>query len=1146
MSRPINLDRLEGKDPKKGLRRAAACIAMASCAALACAGNPDRTTLASLRNQAPDLAEAPIENGIDQAMAGYRKFLEDAPPSSLTPEAMRRLADLQLEKEYGILGAPAHARETAKSAPASPAPSAAARAAPEMATPARSGEMAKTAQEPTSPPTSPLRKSGESESAFEERAAALTLADFAPVTADELALPVTDGEDPNGPLEAITLYDEILERYPHYAQADQVLYQKARAYDELGRVDEAIAVATELVTRFPDSRHLDEAQFRRGEYFFTRKKFLDAESSYLTIVELGPLSDYYELALYKLGWTFYKQMMLEEALDTYKALLDHKVDIGYDFDQVENEAAGRRVADTYRVMSLCFSDLGGTAAITSFFETAGPRSYEHRVYRNLGEFYLEKLRYNDSASIYEAFVDLYPVHQQSPRFSMRVIEIYEAGGFPKLVVDAKKRFALSYALDTAYWQAFRPDDAPRIVAALKSNLEDLATHYHALYQEPQRPADKPMHFAESVRWYRGYLASFPAETETPAIHYRLADLHLENRDWGIAATEYEHTAYDYPGHPRSSDAGYAAIFAHREHEKSLLAAAPQAGPLSTTAEESGAEPTEREQVQQAAIASTLRFVEAFPEHEHAAVVLGAAVDDLFALSEYARAITVGHQLIEAYADAKPEIRRGAWTVVAHASFETGAYVKAELAYLQVLDLVTGDRKMRAEIENNLAASIYKQGEIAREALDHLGASEHFLRIADAAPDSEIRPIAAFDAGAALIAISDWSAAAQVLETFRDQFPSHELTEKSTQQLAFVYREDAQLSRAAAEYERVAQESTDTQLRRDSLLLAAELYEEGEDFHAALGAYQNFVTQFTEPIEPAVVARFKMVTLYQKTGNETDRRSMLREIVEIDRRAGDARTDVVRVHAGRAALILSEDVFNRFAEIELTLPFDRSLEEKKKRMDVALATFRHLLDYEVGEITAASTFHIAEIYGEFSRALLESERPTDLAAGDLSEYEMVLEEEAYPFEEKSIEVHEKNLELMVSGVYNRWIERSLAELAEVMPGRYAKYDASPGLMTSLKRYVYVTPRSQFVLVNAEQEALPAKTAETEVATEAMDATETPIASDATISPESLPESSAEMLRETSPAAPAPIDSEGASAPKTSPDVPITLSNEGSGQ
>ena len=47
----------------------------------------------------------------------------------------------------------------------------------------------------------------------------------------------------------------------------------------------------------------------------------------------GARSDFYELALYKLGWSLYKQDFYEEALHRYMALLDYKLSVGYDFDQ---------------------------------------------------------------------------------------------------------------------------------------------------------------------------------------------------------------------------------------------------------------------------------------------------------------------------------------------------------------------------------------------------------------------------------------------------------------------------------------------------------------------------------------------------------------------------------------------------------------------------------------------------------------------------------------------------------------------------------------------------------------------------------------------------------------------------------------------
>src|SRR5262245_42266946 len=59
-------------------------------------------TLAELRNVRPDVQEVRVAQGLEQAMQNYRRFLDETPETTMTPEAMRRLADLQLEKQFGI------------------------------------------------------------------------------------------------------------------------------------------------------------------------------------------------------------------------------------------------------------------------------------------------------------------------------------------------------------------------------------------------------------------------------------------------------------------------------------------------------------------------------------------------------------------------------------------------------------------------------------------------------------------------------------------------------------------------------------------------------------------------------------------------------------------------------------------------------------------------------------------------------------------------------------------------------------------------------------------------------------------------------------------------------------------------------------
>src|SRR5204863_9290253 len=141
---------------------------------------------------------------------------------------------------------------------------------------------------------------------------------------------------------------------------------------------------------------------------------------------------------------------------------------------------------------------------------------------------------------------------------------------------------------------------------------------------------------------------------------------------------------------------------------------------------------------------------------------------------YRDAVTSAQRVIDTYPGADVSIRRSAAIVVAHGSFELADYAQAEKAYAQVLAVTPENDESRAGFVDNLAASIYKQGELANEAEDYRAAADHFLRIRSAAPTSSIRAAAEYDAGAALIRLQDWTAAVQVLEAFRTTFPEHAL------------------------------------------------------------------------------------------------------------------------------------------------------------------------------------------------------------------------------------------------------------------------------------------------------------------------------------------------------------------------------------
>jgi tetratricopeptide (TPR) repeat protein len=988
-------------------------IAFIAVGLAACATPPPEDTISELSNVDADLEKVPIADRADRAdraEQSYRRYLEETPEGANTPEAMRRLADLQLEKVYGVVGAE----------PGSTMPTPA-RVAP-ISRPAKKSSGTGS-QDPT-----------ESDMEFESRTTLQqeTLSEYGE---DSLSF---EGEPvPSGPLEAIETYKKLLSSYKNYARKDKVLYQMSRAYAEIGQQDEAILVMERLVAEYPYSDMADEVHFRRGEYYFVRKRWLDAEEAYQSVVNMGPESAFYEVGLYKLGWSLYKQASYDEALSSFIALLDYRKMNGYVFDSYENDGAAGRVPDTFRVASLCFDNLGGPDVLEEFFEEVGQRTYEDKVYANLGEYYFAKLRYDDAASVYRLFVDLYPNHKMSPYFSRRAVEIFEQAGFPQRVVEAKEEFSTRYALSSDYWLNNELYSSPGVIEYLRTNLVDLASYYHAAYQTPRFEEDKQSNFKKAQHWYQQLLASSPADPATPQASYRLADLLLENQEYVEAAIEYEHAAYDYADREWNADAAYAAIYSYRQELKV-------------------AEGARRRGVMKLAAMSSLRFADEFPEHEQVPNVLTNAADDLYEVKNFPLAIEAARKLIARYPHANPGLRRSAWSVVAYSSMEVENYVAAERAFAQVLALTPGADEARAALEDGLAAAIYQQGEQAVLREDYQAGADHFARVMDVGASSTISITAEYSAAVALVGLEEWSEAAVDLEAFRTRYPQHKLAADATRQLAYAYNEIGEIRRSAAEHETLSANASDPEVARNELLVAGDLYDQSGAISDAARVYEQYVREYPEPLDINMDTRLRIAEIYKALSDQDRYYEQLEAMVSLQRDTGEQGNDRMRLLAANAALLLAEHRYEGFALLELTQPFERSLPLKQTSMDETIAALEGLLAYEVAEVTAAATFYIAMTYMNFNQSLMHSERPTGLTPAELNSYELMIEEEAFPFEDLAIEVYEANYELMLTGIYNPWVEKSLNELAALMPARYAKQELTEGLLSSVDEYVYQPP------------------------------------------------------------------------------------------
>jgi cellulose synthase operon protein C len=837
--------------------------------------------------------------------------------------------------------------------------------------------------------------------------------------------------------EAIHLYTALLKTYPRYERNDAVLYQLARAYELNAQPDKALTTLDQLVASYPNSRYIDEAQFRRGELLFSNKAYPKAQSAYEAVIKIGSSSGFYNQSLYKHGWSLFKQGENERSLDSFAGVLDSVlVSKRNPSELVELESLSRPnrelVEDTFRVMSITFSYLDGSKSIDAFVKRrtpAGrsPQPYSYLMYARLGDLYMEKERYTDAADSYRAFVSQDRNNEKAPLLEMQAIEAYQKGGFPQLVLQGKKEFVENYSFGTAYWQGRDPKKEPQVVAVLQTNLKDVAQHYHAEAQRTKNVAD----YQEAAKWYRSYLTSFPDDPGSAVTNYLLADTLFESKQYLDAAKEYESTAYHYESHEKAAAAGYAAIVAYGKQEEGLTGEAKAA-------------------IHSRSVDSSLRFAQTFPAHPESATVLTHAATDLYTVKDYPRAIAASEALLARQPPVDVTKQRVAWTVIGNSNFDQGIFDKAELAYGHAQALMPLNDPERAVIVDRLAASIYKQGELKSKSGDNTAAVDDFLRVSALAPTSKVRANAEFDAAALLVKDKQWDRSIVVLEGFRRDFPQSPLLAEVTRDLAVAYTETHHPAQAAVEFEKIALtpgESADVQ--REATLQAADLYDQAGNTAKSRAMLESFVKRYPQPLNPAMEARNKLTLIAVKAGDTQARDYWLRDIIVADRAAGAARTDRSRALAAKATLTLAIPAREEFKRIKLVAPLKKSLAEKRKAMEAALKAYEQAADYQVAEVTTAATFESAELYRQLGKDLMSSERPKNLSKDELEQYNVLLEEQAFPFEEKAIKLHEVNAARTKDGTYDEWVQKSFAALAQLNPGRYGKVEIGEQLVESIR-------------------------------------------------------------------------------------------------
>lgn len=810
---------------------------------------------------------------------------------------------------------------------------------------------------------------------------------------------------------SITLLKTSLHDYPKAKNNDRTLYQLAKAYDQRGYYDKSISTLKTLVSRYPNSRYYVESEFRLGEAAFSLRKYSKAEDLYTNVIVSPKNSEYLENALYKRGWARYKQGYYQDAIADFL----HVINI-HEFKQYAdlNKSEQSQFNEYFRAVALSFSYLGGAQSLDTYFEKHPDFKYIYHTYERVSEIYLKQQRYSDAAATLTSFIKFHPKSPKVPLASIKILDIWHDGGFDNKLIPALGNFYALYHPQSSYWSSH--NETRKAYDKVTNSIRHYTVYAAAYYHKRYMALHGEDNFEQARQWYRRYLKYYSDYSGKDNINLLYAELLSAHHNPVAALANYEKAAYD-SGIILNKNAAYETILlANQLYEKST-------------------DSTSKNNYLGKVTTYSLRFCKLYTNDKRTLGILTHAAQIAYKAGQYSIVV----KLAEIYHEntyTKANYNLG--LIKANAYFKLQHFQDAEAAYLTILNHYQLKPETRQALADNLGISVYNQGKQAQSDGDIDVALSNYSRIYKIAPQSQSAPAGLYDAIVLSMDKKRWEQAINYIKQFQQAYPRNKLSQDVSKKLSIAYLNSHQDLAAANELVKIAHNESDSDYKRAALWKAGQLYEAKNDTASAIKSYREYAHQYRKPFPQYMEAMNKLTTLYAQSGSQRLANKWRNAIIRADKRTpSDKKTDRTRYISSIAALSLAIAMQGKFNVIKLTVPLKRSLALKKTYMQKATDLYGLASSYGIAHVATQATFAIGQIYQSFSKALLTSERPKGLSKEELDQYNILLEDKSYPFEDKAIEFYATNLAHVRDGIYDKWMKQSYARLQKLYPERYSR-------------------------------------------------------------------------------------------------------------
>jgi tetratricopeptide (TPR) repeat protein len=798
--------------------------------------------------------------------------------------------------------------------------------------------------------------------------------------------------------DAIKAYTRVTERFPGHPLTEDALYGIAYCYTEQGDPDQAAYGYARLVENFPGTRYAIEINMRLGEYYFTIEDLDSAIAKYLHVVESGE-PEYVEKALYKLGWCYYNLDRYEDAIGSFIAVLD--------LNKGGKINVGGLAGESMDIIARSYSESGGTPALIRKIRTRPADPFVPHILYKLADLYRERSLFPEAIGTFRTYVELFPSGDSMPEVLTHMRETYHIRGDTLASLELSEIFGKHIGSKTAWYEKASPERRELARTLVLDNLETAANRRRARSQAAGRESELSQAFNNLISYEEITGEDIPCRIK-----------HLK----GIVLTEMDrfpdavHVLNDLAAENRCSQLAEGAILASTDY---------QIGVYERSAK-----------VDLPLFEKTVDILSGVssdnPVTPRAILALGEITLNSNDLPEARERLSL---LIRRYPDA-PESDR-ARLLIARTFFKEGNYRQAA-AWFRESWRNTSDDATIEEAHRLQVYSLFKYAEELSSKDKKAMAAERFEEIHSRFPDSDVAQVSLYNAGKLYRSIGLERKATTLFETLAATYTDSEFASEALQMSVLILEALGDPIRAADDSMILAARSRGEE-RAAALLKAAQLYNAGNAPGQAASSRSAYTEEFPEPVDELSRQLFLLGRDLEAIGDWDGALAVYTRNVALQRK--DPPNHVLTAFAARSQLRIAERSFNRYKSYHIAPPIDEMVVRKREMLQVVIRQFVAAGNYRTADVITASNFFIGRALELFKEDILSSPHPENLTSAEQEEYELLLQEMAFPFETKALDAYRVNIQRSVKlELLDQWIEKTFERMAELAPWSYLRNES----------------------------------------------------------------------------------------------------------